>query len=549
MRSRKQQMPRCPTQDGQRAIGRRGFLGATAAALASGCDLVTDSVPPAMPRVPTSLAHRLQDRASAEVSERTATVFAHGVASGDPLADRVVLWTRVSVEPNTTPVVEWIVADDPMLRTIVARGRVRALPARDHTVKVDVPGLEPGTTYYYGFAIEGVRSAVGRTRTLPAAGVERIRLATVSCANYPHGYFNVYAALAMRDDIDAVVHLGDYVYEYGRGQQGDRHVIERAHDPAHECTTLDDYRRRHAQYKTDPDLQRLHRQHPMIVLWDDHETANNAWRGGAQNHQHGEGAWDARMGAAIRAYREWLPVRDPLPAEDPRKARRSLRFGDLAELILIDTRLGGRDHQVAFDDDEKLSDNKRSLLSRADQRWLLDTLEASQQDGVAWRLLGQQVRMAALRDDEGRPVDTDAWDGYPTARDKLLAAIERLGIRDLVVLTGDAHQSWASELHRDPFASPPTGALAVELITPAVSSPPPRNPPNLERVMATHPHVRWADVTRRGYLEVEITKERAVARWWLVDGVAEPDERAAVAAELTIGRGVASLVREPSRGA
>lgn len=539
-------MPRRPPADPHRphaqAIGRRGFLGATVAAI--GCELVREAEAPKVPHGPDRLTHRARDHRTLEAEVHAASIFAHGVASGDPLAERVMLWTRVSVEATATPTVEWIVADDPKLRTIVARGRVRALPARDHTVKVDVPGLEPGTTYYYAFAVDGVRSPVGRTRTLPAAGVERVRLATVSCANYPHGYFNVYAALALRDDLDAIVHLGDYVYEYGRGQQGDRHVVDRAHDPAHECTTLDDYRRRHAQYKTDPDLQRMHAQHPVIVLWDDHETANNAWRGGAQNHQHGEGAWDARMAAAIRAYREWLPIRDPLPAEDPRKARRSMRFGDLAELVLVDTRLGGRDHQAELDDDERIADGKRSLLSRTDQKWLLDTLEGSQRDGVAWRLLGQQVRMAQLVDDEGRPVDTDAWDGYPGARDKLLAGIERRGIRDLVVLTGDAHQSWASELHRDPFASPPTGAIAVELITPAVSSPPPRNPPSTERVLATHPHVRWAEVTRRGFLEVEITRERAVARWWLVERVDAPDERATMAAALAIPRGEATLVRD-----
>lgn len=536
---------RRPIRTRARPIGRRSFLGATVAAI--GCELVREAEAAKVPSSTHHLTQRAHDPGTPEAEAHAATIFAHGVASGDPLAERVMLWTRVSVEPSATPMVEWMVAEDPKLRTIVARGRLRALPARDHTVKVDVPGLEPGTTYFYAFAVDAVRSPIGRTRTLPDVGVERVRLATVSCANYPHGYFNVYAALALRDDLDAVVHLGDYVYEYGRGQQGDRHVVERAHDPAHECTTLDDYRRRHAQYKTDPDLQRMHAQHPVIVLWDDHETANNAWRGGAQNHQHGEGDWGARMAAAIRAYREWLPIRDPLPAEDPRKARRSMRFGDLAELVLVDTRLGGRDHQAEHDDDEHLGDGKRSLLSRADQKWLLDTLDQSQRDGVAWRLLGQQVRMAQLVDDEGRAVDTDAWDGYPGAREKLLAGIERRGIRDLVVLTGDAHQSWASELRRDPFASPPSTALAVELITPAVSSPPPRNPPDLERVLATHPHVRWAEVTRRGYLEVDVTRDRAVARWWLVDDVVAPDERATLAAALAIPRGEAALVRQDDR--
>lgn len=531
---------------------RRRFLGLAAAALGTACGGDTGGV-----LAPVLRSHRRTDavvrRGHTAQPEPAATrraregLFAHGVASGDPLPDRVILWTRVSVADDATPTVHWLVAEDEALSRVVARGRVRTSASRDHTVKVDVPGLEPGTSYYYAFECDDTRSPVGRTRTTPIGAVERVRLAAVSCANYPAGFFNVYAALAQRDDLDAIVHLGDYIYEYGRGTGGERAELERAHDPAHECVSLADYRRRHAQYKTDPDLQALHARHPFIALWDDHETANNAWRGGAQNHQHGEGAWAQRVADAIQAWREWLPVRDPLPAEDARSARRSLRFGDLVELVLVDARLSGRAAQVAIDDADALADPRRELLARRDERWLLDTLADSQRDGVAWRVLGQQVRMGALRDELGRPHDTDAWDGYPAARDRLLRGLERRGITDLVVLTGDAHQSFAFELHRDPFASPPSGALAVELVTPAVSSPPPSSPRSLAALRASHPHLRWADLVHRGWLELELDRSSAIARWYRVDDVRQPNDRAALGVAMTIPRGRATLLEgEPA---
>ena len=232
-----------------------------------------------------------------------ATAFQHGVASGDPLADRVILWTRVT-STRAVPTVRWRVATDPAMSRVVAQGEGPTAAARDFTVKVDVTGLAEATTYYYRFETEGTRSPVGRTRTLPRGEAERLRLGVVSCSNYPYGYFNAYAALARRPDLDAVVHLGDYIYEYANGTYGDGTRYGRVPTPDKELIALSEYRRRHAQYKGDPDLQEVHRQHAFIVIWDDHEVANNTWHGGAANHNPnaGEGDWLARRQAAVRAF-------------------------------------------------------------------------------------------------------------------------------------------------------------------------------------------------------------------------------------------------------
>jgi len=503
---------------------RRRFLGlATSVVVAGACD---DSDPGAgMPE--------------AFPNEGVLFRFSHGIASGDPLADRVVLWTRVSVHEDDEPEVEWLVARDPDLLDVVARGAVTTTSARDHTVKVDVGGLSPGTTYWYAFELDGVRSAVGRTRTLAAGASEYARLAVVSCANYPVGFFNVYAALALRDDLDAVVHLGDYIYEYADGDYGTGATLGRTPEPAHECLTLADYRLRHASYKRDPDLQEAHRLHPFIVAWDDHEIANNAWTGDAGNHQDDEGDWDARKAAAVQAYREWMPLREPTSPDEP-ATRRSFRFGDLLDLVLVDTRLTGRDRQVAADDEEGLADPSRSMLGDAQERWLFDTLARSHDDGVAWRVLGQQVRMGQLFDEDGLATNTDSWDGYPAARDRLLAHVETRGIRDLVVLTGDMHSSWAFELRRDPFAD--SAALAVELITPAVSSPVSKSPPALADLTARHPHLRWAEFAHRGYIALELTQTHALATWHLVKDVKTPHAEVPAAKAFAIARGEAKLV-------
>jgi alkaline phosphatase D len=461
----------------------------------------------------------------------TASRFAHGVASGDPLADRVVLWTRVEARAATP--VRWRIARDPALRDLVGQGRTLAAPERDFTVKLDVGGLEPGTTYWYGFEALGVSSPVGRTRTLPSGPTERLRLAFASCANITQGYWNAYAAIAERDDLDLVLHLGDYLYEYPNGVYGDGTALGRVPEPDAELAGLADYRARHAQYRRDPDLQALHARHPMIAVWDDHEIANDAWLGGAQNHQPGsEGPWADRRAAAVRAYREWLPVREegmPEPEEKPRLWR-SFRIGDLAELAMLDTRLAGRAHQLPAAERALLADPARSLLGAEQEAWLFERLAASQREGVVWRLLGQQVLFGQVRTAEGLIRNPDAWDGYPAARERVLRHVRDEAIQNVVVLTGDVHSSWAMELALDPFDprayDPATGrgALAVEFVCPAISSSPPGKDPadaaaREAEYRARLPHLRYIEFWHRGYGLLDLDRERARAEWWHVAGV------------------------------
>ena len=273
-----------------RNISRRGFLTTSGAALG------------ALPLI----------RSIDALAQVTNPVFRHGVASGDPLSDRVILWTRVTPRGSGAQRVNWLIARDEKLTQVVTRTQVETGAARDYTVKIDATGLEPGTTYYYRFDANGEQSPIGRTKTLPRLNVSRVRLGVVSCSNLPQGFFNAYACLAARRDLDAVLHLGDYLYEYANTQYGDGTRFGRVPTPNKEMVALQDYRERHAQYKADPDSQAVHQQHPFICVWDDHEFANNSWKDGAQNHNNNgenEGPWTARRSSALQAYFEWMPIR------------------------------------------------------------------------------------------------------------------------------------------------------------------------------------------------------------------------------------------------
>jgi alkaline phosphatase D len=275
---------------------------------------------------------------SLPAAANSALRFDHGVASGDPLDDGFMLWTRVSGMADGSLPVRWLVANDPDLTQVVREGIAWTDGWSDYTVKVDVRGLPSGSTYYYRFEIDEVESVVGRTRTLPEGTVDRAQFAVVSCSNHPAGYFNVYRDIALTDDLDAVIHLGDYIYEYGLGQYATEHAekLGRVPEPAGEVKTLADYRQRHAQYKADPDSVAMHQRHPLIAVWDDHEIANDAWREGAENHQDDEGGWQDRRDAAIRAWFEWMPVRGVPKGADTRIFRR-FRYGELLSLIMLDT--------------------------------------------------------------------------------------------------------------------------------------------------------------------------------------------------------------------
>jgi len=336
-----------------------------------------------------------------------------------------------------------------------------------------------------------------------------LRIALASCSSYAHGYFHVYQAIAEQPDIDLVLHLGDYVYEYADGDYG----LLRAYEPANEIVTLEDYRIRYAQYRRDAALKAAHRQHPFVTVWDDHEFANDAWTGGAENHDPAtEGDWVTRRDAAAKAYSEWMPIRDQ---GDPLKIWRSFAYGDLADLILLDTRLWGRTQQALDKDDPDLAADDRTLLGLDQEQWLGEQLRSS---SARWRIIGQQLMMGQLP----QFLNVDQWDGYPAARTRFYDAVEAEGVGDVVVLTGDIHSSWAMDLTRDPENGydPATGAgsLAVEFVVPAVSS------PGLgidigDALEIENPWMKFVDTERRGFVILDITPERVQAAYTLFDDV------------------------------
>lgn len=333
--------------------------------------------------------------------------FLHGVASGDPTADAIILWTRLSADATTVPV-QWQLAEDKYFTRVIRSGDTTTSALSDYTVKIDVRDLNAGTEYYYRFRAGTVTSATGRTKTLPAAGVSAVKLAVFSCSNYPAGYFHVYAKAAEITELDAVIHLGDYIYEYGENGYASENAaaLNRQSLPTTEILSLADYRARYAQYRSDVALQRLHATAPFIAVWDDHEISNDTWRDGAENHQPDEGDFTARKLAALKAYFEWMPIR-PVAANDELTIYRQFEFGDLVNLLMLDTRVIGRDQQLSYASytdpvsgqldsarfSADLSQANRTLLGSDQLQWLLDKL---QQSDARWQLLGQQVLMGRM---------------------------------------------------------------------------------------------------------------------------------------------------------
>ena len=479
-------------------------------------------------------------------SNPTPGPFQHGVASGDPLTDRVILWTRVSpTEGAPEPIpVRWRIATDEQLRQIVADGSAETTAARDFTVKVDAPGLQPGRTYFYQFDAGGHASVVGRTRTLPERSVERLRIAVVSCSNYPAGYFNVYRCVANRPDLDAVVHLGDYIYEFANGVYGDGTRAGRLPLPLGEAATLTDYRRRYATYRSDVDLQEAHRQHPFIAVWDDHESLNDASPSGAAGHLRKYGDWRTRFAAAYRAYLEWLPIRES--SEPGIRLYRSFTFGDLADLVMLDTR-GLRDSHL-LPANPAVADPRRTMLGAAQERWLADTLRSSLRAGSTWRLLGQQVLFSSVTPPSLPIQNMDVWSGYPAARTRLLEMLADERVTNLAILTGDLHSSWALDVPRNPWAaagSPALTPVAVELVTPAISSPPFFDTPSFRdtapmlRLGARH--LKYLEGESRGYLLLDATAERLQFEWYFVPTVTERSAQEKKAVTFVTERGSSRL--------
>lgn len=441
-----------------------------------------------------------------------ANLFEHGVASGDPLTDRVILWTRVSPTSSSPVDVWWEMALDTAFERRVAQGTFATDASRDFTVKVDASGLLPGRTYYYRFFALGVQSPIGRTKTAVDGSPSRLRFAVVTCSSYAHGLFHAYRRIAEREDLDAVIHLGDYIYEYGNGDYGSY----RTYDPPTEILSLDDYRRRYKHYRKDADLQAIHQQHPFIAVWDDHETANDTYKDGAQNHDEGpEGTFVARKAASLQAYLEYMPIRSP----GGEKIFRTLSYGNLVDLICLDTRRYGRDQQLEAVADEVPS---RTILGTEQEAWANQQLASSTS---VWRVLVQQVMMAPMLL-LGAPVNLDAWDGYPSARGRMIEAI-RGSLGNVVVLTGDIHSSWANDVPGEPLDpstyDPATGAgsVAVEFVTPSVTSAGLEgdNGSIQQLFVDSNPHTKYVDLKQHGYLVLDVRAAKVQADWYYVEDI------------------------------
>ena len=460
--------------------------------------------------------------------------FYHGVASGDPTANSVIIWTRVTPDsPNQASISgDWEVATDTNFTNIVASGTFTTDSTKDYTVHIDVTGLQPNTWYYYRFKVGQVYSMKGRTKTLPDpnSNVSRFRIAVVSCSNYQHGYFNAYAALCQRNDVDLVVHLGDYIYEYAKGVDFSTNIV-REHDPPHEIITLEDYRTRYSQYRLDPYLRWIHQNYPFIVVWDDHELANDAWKAGAQNHDPAtEGDFFVRKQNMLRANREWLPIRIVDP-QDSLKEWRKFQIGKLADLIMLDTRHYARDKQASGPtDDQTINDPNRYLIGPDQMQWLQNNLQNST---ATWKIIGNQVMIAPIKIGSQLtgyiPINVDQWDGYEAERQRLANFLISNNISNVAFITGDIHSTWANDLPLDPNTQydPNTGAgsIAVEFVTTSITSQGlPFSLPqgiSLAVVQSANKHVKYVEGTKRGFLIIDVTPQKIQGDWFHMESVTD----------------------------
>jgi alkaline phosphatase D len=504
--------------------------------------------------------------AAAPAAARPASpvAFRHGVASGDPQPDGVVIWTRITPEDPTARAlrVDWSVWRDGDAAASVASGTVETGPERDFTVKVAVSGLQAGVEYRYAFTAGEAVSPHGRTRTLPAGPTPEVVLAVASCQLYPGGLFNAWDAVSKLERLDAVVHLGDYIYEYGAEPDaygmatGAR--LNRVPAPAHEILSLADYRTRHAQYKSDPDLQAAHARAPFICVWDDHEITNDAWTQGAENHTPAtEGDFATRKAAALKAYFEWMPIREPAGSLTPEAIYRSFDFGDLASLLMVETRLLARGEQLRYQADMPVvdghpdvaafqtlrNDPARDLLGDGQRDWIRATLAASRAAGKPWQVIGNQVVMARVQGPDvttmasplqitgllatlpaavraqvrqsielfklGVPFNLDSWDGYPAGRERLYAAFAEAGVQP-IVLAGDSHAFWVDDL-KDAAGT----RRGVEFGTSAISSPSPGDAvpalPLGAALMQANEEVVFCDQSAKGFVLLTLTPTEAKA--------------------------------------
>ncbi|MFH7808103.1 alkaline phosphatase D family protein [Acinetobacter sp. BSP-153] len=541
--------------------------------------------------LPISLTACGGDGSDSDTQPTTQAQFLHGVASGDPLQTQVIIWTRLTPSDTSARLeVQWEVAKDTDFKQIVATGKVLTTATQDFTVKVDATGLVAGQSYFYRFKYASNYSMIGQTKTL-ADEVQAVQFAVCSCSNYPAGYFHIYKEMS-KQDVDVVIHLGDYIYEYGMGGYATEEAVAMgralADDNNLEIIHLDDYRKRYALYRLDLDLQAAHQRHPFIVVWDDHELANDTWKDGAENHQSDtEGDFAERKFAALAAYFEWMPIR-PLSEKDHLNIYRQFNFGNLVQLNMLDTRILARSKQLDYADyltasgldavrfTTDMQDPNRTLLGLNQRAWLTQQLASSK---ATWQVLGQQVLMSKmlvpaemlqvlsaissgavtpevlvqvnqlikelveiklryLNNDPSLtveqlsriktvvPYNLDAWDGYAVERETLYGTLQYLN-KKVVVLAGDTHNAWASDLHDL------TGQfVGVELATSSVSSPgmekylsiPMQQLKEFEFAFTTLiDELNYCNLNQRGYLKVSFTAEQVQADWIFVDTIKQKE--------------------------
>ncbi|MDY0051327.1 MAG: alkaline phosphatase D family protein [Aliarcobacter sp.] len=532
-------------------------------------------------------------------SNSTNVSFLHGVASGDPLTNSVIIWTRLTPSDSIDELnLNYEVSKSDTFATLSHSGSLTTKKTEDYTVKIDLQNLEENTVYYYRFKSNNKISIVGKTKTL-SSSPSQVKFAVFSCSNYPNGYFNSYNEVSKIEDIDVVLHLGDYIYEYGMYEKDGitpayatnnavsiNRVLEKDNDT--ELLTLDDYRKRYAIYHTDEGSISIHKNLPFITIWDDHEVANDIYKDGAQNHDSTEGDFETRKLAALQAYFEWLPIR-PVVQDNDEIIYRSFDFGNLVSLHMLDTRIIGRDIQLDysnyFDDlgnfDQStfisdMSDSSRSMIGNEQLSWLQGKLASS---SAKWQVLGQQVLMGkmflpaelltlivqlnadltseqkiavltqlntvlvelvtiktrilqgdttvsteeSVRLTTVLPYNLDAWDGYSYEREVLYATIRNLG-KNVVVLAGDTHNSWANELKDNNGNN-----IAVEFATTSVTSPGMEEYAGLSTkeiamqfegaITLLIDDLKYTNLNQRGYLIVEFNENEAIATWNYIDNV------------------------------
>ncbi|WP_310497409.1 alkaline phosphatase D family protein [Sandarakinorhabdus sp.] len=493
--------------------------------------------------------------------------FTHGVASGDPGPGSIKLWTRYARADGAATVLKVEMAETPDFAQIIARAEALAGAETWGTAQARMTGLPDGRWLWYRFvAPDGTMSPPGRTRTLPQGALSRFNIAVFSCSNRPFGHFNAYAHAAARADVDLVVHLGDYIYEYQMGSYPEAPMPGREMLPVDEIIAIDDYRQRYASYRVDPGLQELHRLFPMIAIWDDHEFANDTYNGGAQNHQEGEGAWNMRKAAALKAHAEWLP--------GPDRPWQRYDIGDLVSVITLDTRMTGRDKQLDLGAamkggttglkdfrDGVLNAPQRTILGAEQEAFVADALAGSVKSGRKWQFLAQQVvmgdvftpkdAMSWLAPDADRrakgyiqgglaaaalgiPGSMDMWSGYPQARRRLLQSAASAG-SDLIVVAGDSHNAWAFNHSLD--GKPVAAEFGVQSVTsPGYETALAADPAVVRAgLIGSSPGLQWCDTSRRGYMTVAFTPGETRCDWVFMNSIR--------AVDLGTGAGQSAVVR------